>query len=46
MSAFNPDKRAEETLLQGMQRSYAKAIVKHPEDNFDKILTAQLQKNG
>jgi hypothetical protein len=30
-------------LLQEMQRSYAKAIVKHPEESFDKILETRLQ---
>jgi len=29
-------------LLQEMQRSYAKAIVKHPEESFEKILPAQI----
>lgn len=28
-------------LLQEMQRSYAKAVVKHPEESFDRILAAQ-----
>ena len=28
-------------LLQEMHRSYAKAMVKHPEESFDKILAAQ-----
>jgi hypothetical protein len=31
------------TLLQEMQRSYQKAVVKHPEESFDKILAAQLK---
>lgn len=29
-------------LLQEMQRSYAKAVVKHPEESFDRILAAQM----
>ena len=32
-----------ESLLQEMQRSYAKAVVKHPEESFDRILGEQLK---
>jgi hypothetical protein len=31
------------SLLQEMQRSYAKAVVKHPEESFDKILGERLE---
>jgi len=33
-------------LLNEMQRSYAKAIVKHPEEEFGAILDEQLKQEG